>query len=78
MISAINHKYSSQKTFVVNIPRARYKEPIGVAAKKKELQNFDDFEVYTSIDKPKDQNLISTDWVIVEKHNSKTGNSSGK
>ena len=56
----------SQRTFVVNIPRNRHSEPECVAAKVKELGDFDHFDVYETVDQP-DDNIIGTEWVLVEK-----------
>ena len=52
---------------VANIPRSRHGEERCVAAKKKELQDFSDFDVYDIVDLPKDVNVIGTEWVLVEK-----------
>ena len=53
--------------YVVNIPRSRHGEDRCVAAKKKELQDFVDFDVYDIVDVPKNANIIGTEWVLVEK-----------
>ena len=38
-------------------------------AKMKELEDFDTFDVYEEVSKPKYPNLISTNWVLVDKEN---------
>ena len=57
--------------YVVNIPRSRHGEDRCVAAKKKELQDFVDFDVYDIVDVPRDANVIGSEWVLVEKDDSK-------
>ena len=56
-------------TRLVNIPRSRHGEEQCLEAKKKELQDFSDFDVYEIVDIPKDARVIGTEWVIVEKEN---------
>ena len=60
----------SQKIFVVNIPKSRHSEPLCVAAKEKELKDFDHFDVYETVDQPINANIIGTEWVLVEKDKS--------
>ena len=36
-------------------------------AKMKELENFNTFDVYETVNKPQEQVVIDTEWVIVEK-----------
>ena len=57
----------SQSVFVVNIPRHRHGEAQCVAAKMKELNDFDNYDVYEVVDRPDDVNVIDTQWVLVEK-----------
>ena len=53
--------------FVVNIPRRRHGEAQCVAAKMKELNDFDNYDVYEVVDRPQGVNIIDTQWVLVEK-----------
>ena len=50
-------EYTSDQTFVVTIPKHKHKEPECVEAKMKELSNFDIYDVYELVDKPKDANI---------------------
>ena len=59
--------YHEEQIFVVNIPRARHGDPACVAAKKKELNDYDNFEVFDVVDTPDSDNVIATEWVLVEK-----------
>ena len=63
----------AEEVFISVIPKRRHKESDCVAAKKKELENFDEYDVYDIVDKPKDAHLINTEWVIVEKEDEKGG-----
>ena len=56
-----------EEIFIATLPKSRHKESKCIAAKMKELENFELFDVYDVIDKPKDQQLIDTEWVLVEK-----------
>ena len=59
--------YHEEHIFVMNIPRSRHGEPECIAAKKKELRDFDNYDVYEVVDRPDNKNIISTEWVLVEK-----------
>ena len=60
-------QFSPEVAFVVNIPRSRHAEPKCVAAKLKELDDFSNYDVYDIVDRPEGVNIISTQWVLVEK-----------
>ena len=60
-------EHSDEVTFVVNIPRYKHGEAHCVEAKKKELQDFIDFDVYDRVPKPKDAKLLGCNWVLVRK-----------
>jgi hypothetical protein len=55
-------------TLVVTVPRYMHSEPECVAAKEKELENWEQFEVYTEV-KDVGQTLLGTNWVLVKKDN---------
>ena len=59
--------YHEEQVYVVNIPRSKHGEPACVAAKQKELKDYDNFEVFEVVDMPDSDNIISTEWVLVEK-----------
>ena len=59
--------YNEEQAYVVNIPRSKHGEPACVAAKLKELKDYENFEVFDIVDKPKDASVIATEWVLVEK-----------
>ena len=60
-------QFSPEVAYVVNIPRSRHAEPKCVAAKLKELDDFSNYDVYDIVDRPENTNIISTQWVLVEK-----------
>ena len=53
-------------TLVVTVPRYMHSEPECVAAKEKELENWEQFEVYREV-KDVGQTLLGTNWVLVKK-----------
>ena len=53
-------------TLVVSIPRYMYNEPKCIAAKEKELKNWDDFGVYIEVEDI-GQETVNTNWVLVKK-----------
>ena len=55
-----------EHTFAVNIPRWRHREPASVAAKMKELDKFDENDVYEEVE-DNGQPRIGTNWVLQEK-----------
>ena len=57
---------SEELTFAVNIPRWRHREPACMAAKMKELDKFDENDVYEEVE-DSGQPRIGTNWVIQEK-----------
>ena len=59
--------YHEEQVYVVNIPRSKHREPACVTAKQKELRDYDNFEVFEVVDMPDSDNIISTEWVLVEK-----------
>ena len=60
--------YHEEQTFVVNIPRSRHGEPECVAAKMKELKDYENYEVFKIVEESEaNNNVISTEWVLVEK-----------
>ena len=53
---------------MVNIPRSRHGEPACVAAKQKELRDYENFEVFDVVDNDEaTDNIIATEWVLIEK-----------
>ena len=59
--------YHEEQVYVINIPRSRHGEPACVEAKQKELRDYDHYEVFDIVDYPNSDNIISTEWVLVEK-----------
>ena len=61
--------YHEEQIFVVNIPRSRHNEPQCIAAKQKELRDYENYGVFDIVDcdKHNQTNIISTEWVLVEK-----------
>ena len=57
---------NEELTFVVNLPRWRHREPACVEAKLKELDKFDENDVYEEVE-DEGQPRIGTNWVIQEK-----------
>ena len=49
------------------VPRNEHSAPESIHAKQKELKHFLDYDVYVVIDKPRDANVLGTQWVIVDK-----------
>ena len=61
-------QFSPEVAYVVNIPRSRHGEQKCVAAKTKELNDFNNYDVYEVVDRPpKGTRVINTQWVLVEK-----------
>ena len=56
-----------EEVFVATLPRFRHSEPESVEAKMKELEDFKAYNVYDVVEKPKDKNILGTQWVITEK-----------
>ena len=60
--------YHEESTYVVNIPRSCHGEPECVAAKKKELKDYESYKVFEVVqDSEANNNVIATKWVLVEK-----------
>ena len=55
------------EVYLTMIPKSRHNEEESVKAKETELSNFKTFDVYEEVSRPKAGNLISTQWVIVDK-----------
>ena len=55
------------EVYLTVIPRSKHNEPDSLRAKETEHGHFETFDVYEEVEKPKDGNVISTQWVIVEK-----------
>ena len=50
------------------IPRARHNEPVCVKAKRREITNYKKYDVVEIIDiEEATNNIITTDWILVEK-----------
>ena len=56
----------SVETLVVTVPRYMHNEPECIAAKEKELKNWDDFGVYVEVEDD-GQVVLNTNWVLVKK-----------
>jgi len=48
-------------------PRGEHLNPESYDAKIKELRNFEDYNVYEVVDRPNNENIIGTQWVLVDK-----------
>lgn len=59
-------KINPEEVHIIQIPRSRHGENEVVMAKKKEIENWQKFQVYEEVD-DKGQNCITTTWVITEK-----------
>ena len=55
------------KVLHVIVPRSQHHEPSSIQAKKKELEHFENYDVYEVVDKPSQVKIIGTQWVIVDK-----------
>ena len=54
--------YHEENVFVVNIPRSRHGESACVAAKQKELRDYENFEVFEVVDSAEaSNNIIATE-----------------
>ena len=58
---------NADEVFVATLPRFRHSEPESMKAKMKELEDFKTYNVYIEVEKPKDKNILGTQWVITEK-----------
>ena len=69
MFITSDNQREEESAYVVNIPKSRHGEEGCVKAKKKELQNFEMFDVYEVVSIPDDPKavIIDTEWVLVEK-----------
>ena len=67
--TAENQEQEQEEVYLTVIPRSRHNEPASVAAKEKELLDFDTFDVWDVVPRPKNANLIATQWVLVDKEN---------
>merc|ERR1712020_233636 len=56
-----NVNYHEDQVYVVNIPRSQHGDPACVAAKTKELRDFENYDVYDVVDKPQGVNTIATE-----------------
>ena len=73
ILIAVEYKqelHENKEVFVVNIPRDSHHEPACMASKEKELKDFDHFNMYDTVDKPVNVNIIGMEWVLVEKDKS--------
>ena len=55
------------KTYHTILRKEEYGTEKSVQAKLKELSDFDKYDVYEVVDRPKDVKLIATRWVLVDK-----------
>ena len=49
------------------VPRTEHSAPASLKAKEQELRHFLDYDVYEVVDRPKNENILGTQWVIVDK-----------
>ena len=49
------------------VPRSEHSNPESYNAKLEELRNFEDYDVYEVVDRPYNENIIGTQWVLVDK-----------
>ena len=55
------------KVYHLMVPRNEHSNQESFVAKMKELKNFEDYDVYEVVEKPKEDKVINTQWVIVDK-----------
>ena len=55
------------KIYHLMVPRNEHANQESFVAKMKELKNFEDYDVYEVVEKPKEDKVINTQWVIVDK-----------
>ena len=65
------HDHNVEECFVTVLPRKEHNQPHATKAKIKELEQFLEFNVYDVVDAPANENIISTQWVIVQKEDDK-------
>ena len=51
----------------ITLPRREHNQPHAIKTKKKELENFEVFDVYEVVDSPVDDDILPTKWVLVQK-----------
>ena len=64
--SVIEESCETESVYVSEIPRYRYHEEVCKAAKEKELESWDKYEVYEEVN-DEGQVRIGTNWVLTEK-----------
>ena len=57
----------TEEVYVAIIPRSKHNDEESLKAKMTELENFNNYDVYEEVSKPKEGNIIGTQWVIVDK-----------
>ena len=58
-----------EEVYLTVLPRSRHNDPDSIKAKDKELQDFASFDVYDVVNRPPKMDMISTQWVLVDKEN---------
>ena len=57
----------TEEVYVAIIPRSKHNDEESLKAKMTELENFNNYDVYEEVSKPREGNIIGTQWVIVDK-----------
>ena len=66
-LTSSKEKEENSNTYHVLVPREEHITKTSLEAKMTELKNFEYYDVYEVVEKPKDTNIITTQWVIVDK-----------
>ena len=60
--------YQKGSTFVKTIPKARHNEPVCVEAIRREITNYEKYDVVEAVNiEEATNNIIPTEWTLVEK-----------
>ena len=66
-LTSSNDKNEDSNVYHVLVPKEEHAAKTSLEAKMTELKNFEYYDVYEVVEKPKDTNIISTQWVLVDK-----------
>ena len=67
LTSSKDKNEDSSNVYHVLVPKEEHAAKTSLEAKMTELKNFEYYDVYEVVEKPKDTNIISTQWVLVDK-----------
>ena len=66
-LTSSKDKNEDSNVYHVLVPKEEHAAKTSLEAKMTELKNFEYYDVYEVVEKPKDTNIISTQWVLVDK-----------